>query len=469
MKKNLLLLSLSACFLFAGVGCDNTENSGEPNTTQNTDEKVVSSLKVKSQPTKVEYFIGEEFDPAGCVITATYSDNSTEDIPLTDDRLEYSAPNMETEGSKNIRVRMGSAQTTFQITVVARTYDVTFDLNYDDAPEPTVVSDIKEGETVSEPEDPKRDGYEFQHWSTEKSGATVYDFDTPVTADLTLYASWITAGATTYTVTFDLNYSTAPDLPTQKIEEGKTATAVSSDTFNRKGYDFTGWYTTAAATEKFDFTTPITANTTVYAGWERNDEFQNGSRFTFEAEDVDFSGKVGNGFSGTATGTAMIMTESGDLELGASNDRFVGYLYKQGLYLDFRIASDKAVDNVKLEVRISQEYAAATYTPDMYQFSWNNQAINYEPITFTDADLSVATGDAGGQTNHYAPFRDVTLSTTISLREGTNLLRITTTNSKVMGGTMSATAPLIDCFYFTTTDNTVLDWDASRGYPFDNY
>ncbi|MCD7948013.1 MAG: InlB B-repeat-containing protein [Oscillospiraceae bacterium] len=43
---------------------------------------------------------------------------------------------------------------------------------------------------VTEPEnEPSRPGYRFSHWSLEENGAA-YDFSTPVTSDLTIYAVW---------------------------------------------------------------------------------------------------------------------------------------------------------------------------------------------------------------------------------------------------------------------------------------
>ena len=40
----------------------------------------------------------------------------------------------------------------------------------------------------------------------------------------------------------------------------------------KEGYSFTGWYTDAAYTTKYVFSTPITDNLTLYAGWEKNEE-----------------------------------------------------------------------------------------------------------------------------------------------------------------------------------------------------
>ncbi len=51
---------------------------------------------------------------------------------------------------------------------------------------------VKEGETVPKPKDPKKGGLfsDFAGWSVSADGGTAFDFDTPVTGDVTLYAHW---------------------------------------------------------------------------------------------------------------------------------------------------------------------------------------------------------------------------------------------------------------------------------------
>ena len=52
----------------------------------------------------------------------------------------------------------------------------------------------------------------------------------------------------------------------QKVENGKTATAPDKEP-KVEGFKFVGWYKDAAGTTVFDFSAPITADTTVYAKW----------------------------------------------------------------------------------------------------------------------------------------------------------------------------------------------------------
>ena len=46
----------------------------------NVDLMITSSVAVTHQPTKTTYDVGETFNPAGLVVTATYADNTTEDV-----------------------------------------------------------------------------------------------------------------------------------------------------------------------------------------------------------------------------------------------------------------------------------------------------------------------------------------------------------------------------------------------------
>ena len=48
---------------------------------------------------------------------------------------------------------------------------------------------IKVGETLT-PETVTKEGYNFKYWSTDKEGKNKFDFSTPITTDITLYAIW---------------------------------------------------------------------------------------------------------------------------------------------------------------------------------------------------------------------------------------------------------------------------------------
>ena len=78
------------------------------------------------------------------------------------------------------------------------TRTVTFDANgHGSAPD---VQTVEDGKTVSLPSDPSESGWIFGGWYTEKACSNAFDFSTPVTADITLYAKWNKAGEAVYTV-----------------------------------------------------------------------------------------------------------------------------------------------------------------------------------------------------------------------------------------------------------------------------
>ena len=72
-------------------------------------------------------------------------------------------------------------------TAIPATYTVTFDSQGGSA-----VSDqtVTEGQTITEPAAPTRDGYTFKGWFTEASGGSQWNFSTAVTENMTLYAQW---------------------------------------------------------------------------------------------------------------------------------------------------------------------------------------------------------------------------------------------------------------------------------------
>ena len=127
---------------------------------------------------------------------------------------------------------------------------VTFDTDGGSAVEPqTVVS----GRKAVRPADPVRSGYTFAGWYLD---GEVYDFDTPVTTDLTLTAHWT---ANQYTITFDTAGGSAIAPITQ--DYGTAITAPADPT--RNGYTFVGWSPAIPAAMPAE-------NMTVTAQWRVN-------------------------------------------------------------------------------------------------------------------------------------------------------------------------------------------------------
>ena len=77
-----------------------------------------------------------------------------------------------------------------------------------------------------------------------------------------------TGDGSSYTVTFDLNYSGAPSATTVKVEEDDGVFMVDEPTApTRTNYVFAGWFTDAACTNPVDFENDLTSDVTYYASW----------------------------------------------------------------------------------------------------------------------------------------------------------------------------------------------------------
>ena len=82
---------------------------------------ITSGIAVTTQPTKTTYFIGEAFDPTGMVVTATFEDDTTENV--TED-CTFS-PDTMAEGTQSVTVTYQRAgiQKTTTVAVAVRTLD----------------------------------------------------------------------------------------------------------------------------------------------------------------------------------------------------------------------------------------------------------------------------------------------------------------------------------------------------------
>ena len=108
------------------------------------------------------------------------------------------------------------------------------------------------------------EGYALAGYATAPNGPKVYDPDdtinVPVGTRYMLFAVYEEANTL---VTFMSNGET---YHTVSMMSGSTLTPPTQP--EEDGFTFTGWYTDPECTIKFDFSTPIYSNLTLYAGWE---------------------------------------------------------------------------------------------------------------------------------------------------------------------------------------------------------
>lgn len=110
---------------------------------------------------------------------------------------------------------------------------------------------------------PKVEGYTFDGWYTDDTYTKEFDFTQPIKSNTTVYAKWT---ANDYEVSFITEHGDAPASQNVKYN----GTASDPGKLKEEGYTFIGWYADEAHKTKFDFNTPITGDTKVYAKWEKN-------------------------------------------------------------------------------------------------------------------------------------------------------------------------------------------------------
>lgn len=143
--------------------------------------------------------------------------------------------------------------------LVTEVYTVTFD-SYGGTPVPPA-QEVEYGLTATKPADPTLKGYTFAFWylGEDEQNATAYDFNTPVTENITLTAKW---EINKFKVTFDTDGG-EPIPDDQFVEWGLFVEEPTTEP-TKTGYTFDGWY---LGDEKYDFSAAVEQNITLTAKW----------------------------------------------------------------------------------------------------------------------------------------------------------------------------------------------------------
>ena len=139
-------------------------------------------------------------------------------------------------------------------------YTVKFVSEHGDAP---TSQNVKYNGTATDPGTLTEEGYTFDGWYADDNYSKKFDFTKPIKRNTTVYAKWT---AKDYEVSFITEHSDAPD--SQNVPYN--GTAKDPGELTAEGYTFIGWYTDDTYDTEFDFRTPITGDTKVYAKWEKN-------------------------------------------------------------------------------------------------------------------------------------------------------------------------------------------------------
>ena len=135
--------------------------------------------------------------------------------------------------------------------------------------------------------DPVKSGYVFDNWYSDTGYQTPFNFTDAITMDTNIYGRWLAA----HTVTFNSEGGSA--VASQTIIDGETATRPINPT--KTDYDFVGWYTEDTYVNQYDFSTPVTADITLYAKWVEHVEY------LWLTNGPDFNKKIKKLYNSSAT------------------------------------------------------------------------------------------------------------------------------------------------------------------------
>ena len=194
----------------------------------------------------------------------------------------------------------------------------------------------------------------------------------------------------------------------------------------------------------------LTGTVAALAGCGGDDDPPGSETYTFAAALTDLDDVEGEGWSGGESGIGMIVKdwEDDDIDWKTISGYYVTYLYVEDTALTFEITSDRDVEDAKLILSLSTEGAeystdgSLTLSPDIYTVELNGTAVQYEPIVFYDIPASPG---------ELYEFEQYTVATNLALKQGTNVVRLISSNDISMGGTTRAAAPMVDCIQITTS------------------
>lgn len=146
-------------------------------------------------------------------------------------------------GASSIVLKSGDdVSWVYEVPEVPVTHTVTFDAGEGSA---VAAQKVEDGKAAAKPDDPTREGYTFAGWYSDAECTQPYDFSTPVSGDVTLYAKWtknaakqITVSATLYGVDGDKMSQPWAGEASLAVDEGSTIQKVTERYFENLGIDY---------------------------------------------------------------------------------------------------------------------------------------------------------------------------------------------------------------------------------------
>ena len=245
---------------------------------------------------------------------------------------------------------------------------------------------VKHGQTASY-KTTYRAGYEFLGWYL---NGEEYDFSTPVTNKITLYAKWRKKDIEDepkkeYIVDFDSNGGSY--VASEEVLEGDAVDRPKNPT--KECYDFGGWYTDQALTKRYSFSTPVTSDMTLYAKWIDNGTCK-------EKYIVDFDSNGGSSVRSQSVLEGARATEPNDPT--RSGYRFLGWYldgskfsFNTRIYEDITLVAkwEKEEEKYNTYCKVENDtYYSISYTSEYATSPYMNWSIKFGDLRNVD-DLKI--------------------------------------------------------------------------------
>ena len=176
-------------------------------------------------------------------------------------------------------------------------FTFTYNVNYEGGE--NRVETIKRGNKAQNWEI-RRSGFEFLGWYDSSSLDNLFNFDTPIEEDTTVYAGWKEEVISeTVMVTFDYSFNDVTNISRVSLTSGDTLLEDFAPVVERLGYEVEGWYLDNTYKNKFNFSEDVvTEDITLYANYESTANFEYNEDGSIKFENVTFNFAVNNDLGG---------------------------------------------------------------------------------------------------------------------------------------------------------------------------
>lgn len=286
--------------------------------------------KIKSNPSKTVYALGEEIDLTGGVLTVRTNFGNEFEVNITPAMINGFTNKY--LGNQYVPVYFDGLRSDFSITV-KREYVVTFKSNDGSVLKTEKVLD---GDAATAPEAPVREGQTFLGWDKDFSS---------IKSNITITANYETHK-------FNVSYfdHAGNTLSQEVVYYGSTVS--NQEVPVKEGYTFMGWYTDPNYQSEFELYTPIKEDKNLYARFEKTPDIPLNVKITStDYNKLSISWDSVNGASGYEIYRST--TNDGPFNYGmevqnGSTNHYTNLFVDTGKTYYYKVRSYKIIDNDRL-------------------------------------------------------------------------------------------------------------------------